>query len=74
MAKTIRVKVIARSKRSSVETFGNGIKVRLTAAPVDGKANKALIEALAGHFEVKASNVRIVRGLRSKDKTVVIDI
>ncbi|MEE8359438.1 MAG: DUF167 domain-containing protein [Candidatus Omnitrophota bacterium] len=74
MAKTIQVKVVARSKRSSVETFGNGLKVRLTAAPIDGKANKALIEALAGYFGVKRSSVHIVKGLRSKEKTVLIDI
>jgi len=52
---------------------GERIKVRLAARAVDGKANEALIEFLAAHFKVGKRNVRIVSGLKSRQKRVVID-
>lgn len=52
---------------------GERIKVRLAARAVDGRANEALIEFLAGHFNVAKRDVRIVAGLKSRQKRVVID-
>jgi uncharacterized protein (TIGR00251 family) len=52
---------------------GERIKVRLAARAVDGKANEALIEFLAEHFNVPRRNVRIESGLKSRQKRVVID-
>jgi uncharacterized protein (TIGR00251 family) len=46
--------------------------VRLAARAVDGKANKALIDFLAEHYRVPRRNVRIVSGLRSRQKRVEI--
>lgn len=68
--KTIQVRVIPRAKKNRVERFGSGFKVYLTAPPVEGKANKVLIEALAGHINVKKSQLRIIRGAKSKDKII----
>jgi uncharacterized protein (TIGR00251 family) len=52
---------------------GERIKVRLAARAVDGKANAALIEFLSDHYGVAKRDVRIVAGLKSRDKRVVID-
>jgi len=52
---------------------GERIKIRLAARAVDGKANEALVEFLAGHFGVPRRNVRIVAGLKSRQKRVVIE-
>jgi hypothetical protein len=52
---------------------GERIKVRLAAPAVEGKANAALIEFLAGHFGVPRRNVRIAAGLKSRKKRVVIE-
>ena len=52
---------------------GERIKVRLAAPAVEGKANAALIEFLAGHFGVPRRNVRIAAGLKSRRKRVVIE-
>jgi uncharacterized protein (TIGR00251 family) len=52
---------------------GERIKVRLAARAVDGKANEALIEFLSAHFKVPKRSVRIVSGLKSRRKRVVID-
>jgi len=51
---------------------GERIKVRLAARAVDGKANEALIEFLAAHYGVAKRDVRIVAGLKSRQKRVAI--
>jgi uncharacterized protein (TIGR00251 family) len=51
---------------------GERLKVRLQARAVDGKANDDLIEFLAAHFGVPRRNVRIVSGLKSRQKRVEI--
>jgi uncharacterized protein len=52
---------------------GERIKVRLAARAVDGKANEALIEFLAEHYNVPKRNVRIESGLKSRQKRVLIE-
>jgi len=52
---------------------GDRVKVRLAAPAVEGKANEALVEFLAGHYGVPRRNVRIAAGLKSRRKRVVID-
>lgn len=52
---------------------GERIKVRLAAPAFDGKANDALIEFLAAHYGVAKRDVRILSGLRSRQKRVEID-
>jgi uncharacterized protein (TIGR00251 family) len=51
---------------------GDRLKVRLAARAVDGKANEALIEFLAGHYRVPKRNVTITSGLKSRQKRVEI--
>jgi len=52
---------------------GDRMKLRLAAPAVDGKANEALVEFLAGYFGVPKRNVRIASGLKSRQKRVIID-
>jgi uncharacterized protein (TIGR00251 family) len=47
-------------------------KVYLTAPAVEGRANKALVEFLAGHFNVRKTQVSIIKGLHSRSKIVKI--
>lgn len=51
---------------------GNRLKLRLAARAVDGKANEELIAFLAAHYGVPKRNVRILAGLRSRQKRVEI--
>jgi uncharacterized protein (TIGR00251 family) len=51
---------------------GERVKVRLAARAVEGKANEALIEFLAAHYGVAKRDVRIVAGLKSRQKRVEI--
>ncbi|NOX21084.1 MAG: YggU family protein [Nitrospirae bacterium] len=70
----INVKVEPRSSKAVVSgLLGDQLKVKLTSAPVDGAANKQLIEVLARFFGVKKKAVRIIKGQTSKTKVVEIE-
>ncbi len=68
----INVKVIPGSKKNYLQEEGGSIKVHLTAPPVEGKANAALIELLSEHFNVAKSKIEIIKGLKSRIKTINI--
>jgi uncharacterized protein (TIGR00251 family) len=71
---TITVHVTPNASRSEVVSRGSGPwKIRLTASPVDGKANEALIRLLADEFDCAPSLIRIVKGGTAKMKTVEIE-
>jgi len=65
----ISVRVKPGSKNPGIETDADGtITVRVSARPIEGKANAAVIKALAGHFGVPPSVVTLVSGEKSKLK------
>jgi uncharacterized protein (TIGR00251 family) len=68
----VEIKVIPRSSRNLIKDEGGRLKAYLTIAPEKGKANKVLVELLAGHFNVKKSCVRIVKGEHSHHKIIEI--
>src|SRR5436305_12832774 len=68
----INVRVIPRSSRNILEWEQNTLKVRLTAPPVDGAANAALIALLAERLAIPRRTITIVRGSTSRQKTVEI--
>ncbi|HWH52501.1 MAG TPA: DUF167 family protein [Gemmatimonadaceae bacterium] len=53
--------------------YGDALKVRLTAPPVDGAANLALVKFLANIFAVDRGSIRILSGESSRSKVVEID-
>lgn len=70
----VLVRVIPRARRNCVDgTRAGRLLVRTTAAPVDGRANAAVVQLIAEHFGVPRRSVRVVTGERSRDKTVRID-
>jgi uncharacterized protein len=67
----IHIYVAPRSSSNKVVGLHNGaLKVALTAPPVDGAANKALVEFLAKTLGVPKSGVTIVSGETSRNKTL----
>mgnify|MGYP003311110199 CR=1 FL=1 len=48
------------------------IKIKVTAQPIENKANKALIEFLSKTFKIPKSNIEILKGDTSKEKTLLI--
>ncbi len=68
---TIKIKVEPRSSKSGiVGPYGDAFKVKLTSPPVEGKANKELIEVLAKAFGIAKKDVEIISGQSSKNKIV----
>jgi len=53
--------------------FGDEVmKLKVAAPPVEGKANREVIEFLANHFKVAKSKVRIISGEKSRNKIIEI--
>ncbi|HEV2205173.1 MAG TPA: DUF167 domain-containing protein [Candidatus Acidoferrales bacterium] len=70
---TFAVRVAPRASRNAIEgEHGGALKVRLTAPPVEGRANDALRQLLAEHLNVPVSAVAIVAGESSRTKRVAI--
>ena len=70
----IQVRVQPRARKDEVASERNGrLVVRITAPPVDGKANAALRKLLAKRLGVPASAVTVVRGEASRDKLVEVE-
>ena len=70
---TFAVRVIPRASRDAIEgEYQGAVKIRLTAPPVDDRANEALIRLLAERLNVPRSAVRIVAGEKSRTKRVEI--
>ena len=69
----LRVRVQPRASRDEVVGWdGITLRVRVSAAPVDGEANEALVALLARSFRVPQSAVTLVRGAHGRDKLVRI--
>jgi hypothetical protein len=70
----INVKVTTKSKKDGIEFDSNQnlYKIKISIAPEEGKANKALIELLASYFKVKRSEIKIITGKTSKTKIIEI--
>jgi len=72
-AVTFAVRVVPRASRNTTEgEHGGALKVRLTAPPVDDKANDALRRLLAARLNVPLSAVTIVAGEKSRTKRVAV--
>lgn len=68
---TIPVRVQPRASRDALGGVRNGaLLVRLTAPPVEGEANAALVRFLARALGVPPTSVTLVRGARGRDKVV----
>jgi uncharacterized protein YggU (UPF0235/DUF167 family) len=74
MARILTVKVQARSKAPGVEELGpDEFRVRVRAAPEKGRANREVIERLAGYLAVPPSRLTLVRGASSSHKQIRLD-
>ena len=70
----IVVKVIPRARKRKIKKQSDGIyKIKVVSPPVDGKANKEVIDIVAKEFGIKTSKVRILRGEKTREKLIEID-
>ena len=65
----LRIKVQTKASSDEFcEVMGNCLKVRITAAPVDGKANQHLTKFLAKKFKVSKSQIKLLNGDTNREK------
>ena len=69
----LSVKAQPRSSKAGIDgLLGDAVKVRIRCAPVDGKANKELVETLADEFGLPKSSVVFKSGETSKQKRILL--
>jgi uncharacterized protein (TIGR00251 family) len=70
----LRIRLQPRARRDEVVGEREGaVLVRVTAPPVDGKANEALCRLIAKKAGVAPSRVRVIRGHTARDKTLDVE-
>jgi len=70
----IDVRLRPRGSRDELTGIRDGVlQAKVTAPPVDGKANRALCKLIAKRLGVAPSRVSVVRGGKSRDKVVRVD-
>ena len=74
MTATIDILVQPRASRAKLGPMHDGrLKVAVTAPPVDGEANAAVVEVLAKALGVPRRQVEVIAGMSSRRKTVRIE-
>ncbi|MGC1456081.1 MAG: DUF167 domain-containing protein [Nitrospirota bacterium] len=70
---TLSIRIQPRASKNEIVAMANGgLKIRLTAPPVDGAANEALVKFLADTLSIPKSNVEIISGHTAREKIVRI--
>lgn len=71
----IRVKVKPGSKVDEISREADGgIRIKIKAQPIEGKANKYLVEYLSDFFKLPKSKIEILKGETNSFKTISIDV
>lgn len=68
----VRLKIVPNSSKNEIIWENEGLKVKITAQPIENKANRALIEFLAKKLKTAKSNIKIIKGELNKEKTLLI--
>jgi hypothetical protein len=70
----IVVQVVTRARTTQViGSYGNAIRIRVAAPPVDGAANEELVRHIAARLRVSRRAVTIAQGVASRRKTVLVE-
>jgi uncharacterized protein (TIGR00251 family) len=70
---TLNVRIHPGARKNAITgTHDNALKISLTAAPVDGRANEALIDFLAEALRIPKSRIALLTGQTSRTKTLRI--
>jgi len=72
---TFKVFVQPRSSKNEIKGLhGDAVKIRITAPPVDGAANKTCLKFLAKCLGVSGSNLEVVSGMSSRTKHIRVNV
>ena len=70
----VKVKIVPNSSKNDIILEDEFIKVKVTAQPIENKANKALVEFLSKKFKVPKTSIEILKGDTSKEKTLLFRV
>jgi uncharacterized protein len=69
----LSVKLQPRASKNEIGgPLGDALKIKVTAPPVDSAANEALVELLAEKLDCARSRIELIRGRKSRRKTVML--
>ena len=69
----ITLHIVPRSSRTEIcGEHGDALKIKLQAPPVEGKANKALIEFLSDKLDTPRNSISILSGDTGRNKRIII--
>ena len=68
----VNLRIVPNSSKNCIVIEEGFLKVKVTAQPIENKANKALIEYLSKEFKVPKTSIEITKGNTSKEKTLHI--
>lgn len=68
----LRIKIVPNSSKCEIVKEADFLKIKVTAQPIENKANKALIEFLSKKLHTAKSNIQIIKGELNKEKTLLI--
>jgi len=69
----IKIKVTTNAKQNKIVETLDGLKVYITTAPENGKANIAVIKLLSQHYKVPKSSIEIIAGQTARIKIISIN-
>jgi len=67
----IRLKISPNSSKNELVFSDEGLKIKLTAQPIENKANKMLVEFLSKSLKFPKTSISIIKGETSKEKTLL---
>lgn len=70
----IEIKIITRANKNEIikDEQNKIIKIKITTLPIDGQANKKIIELLSHEYRTAKNNIEITKGLKNKNKKIKI--
>lgn len=68
----LSIKVIPNSSKNELTKAETGLRLKITAPPVDNKANKFVVVYLSKLFKVPKTSIEILRGDTSREKTLFL--
>lgn len=70
----VKLKISPNASKNEIIKTPDGVKIKITSQPIDGKANRCLVEFLSKQFKIPKSSIEIIRGETSKEKTLLIKV
>ena len=70
----IIIKIIPNSSKNDIIIDNDNIKIKVTAQPIENKANIALIDLLSKKLKIPKTKIEIIKGLTSKEKKILLKV